>query len=392
MSSSCSHAFPPHGEYQLGSDGSMGHSSTSTSTSTSTTSWQGGTMSAIPGGSFKPKHFNEGVRSEAWLDAEIPLPSLYSPRPEESLTPTAPVTPVLPATSGARTPSRPTPSSPVLHSASVSRTTLDAPRYPTDRAPSPLGRELPQLAADEQAGRNTADPEAEVDVDAADAVDPELRAQVEKDAPAFLAKVADVQNSRAVLQTLLDSTADLQGKAQRLRAKLVTPYESLRTLQTDLIRLQLGTELLRRAARFESLRWQLDDDIHLVQGERPLARHGGHPVLPSDETQDKPVTEEERARALARAAFTSNEMIQDFLRAQLDPEPERVEPSPARGSIPGGPASAPIGGAFQARSQQENAPETPRTAVLSFGKRLEEFRQRMGRADAQHVSAQSMYY
>ncbi|KAK0539038.1 hypothetical protein OC834_000196 [Tilletia horrida] len=388
-------------------------------------------MSAIPGGSFKPKHFNEGVRSEAWLDAEIPLPSLYSPRPEESLTPTAPVTPVLPATSGARTPSRPTPSSPVLHSASVSRTTLDAPRYPTDRAPSPLGRELPQLAADEQAGRNTADPEAEVDVDAADAVDPELRAQVEKDAPAFLAKVADVQNSRAALQTLLDSTTDLQGKAQRLRAKLVTPYETLRTLQTDLIRLQLGTELLRRAARFESLRWQLDDDIHLVQGERPLARHGGHPVLPSDETQDKPVTEEERARALARAAFTSNEMtsllhsapptslppkiqaafpqlltsltpiaaaltflasVQDFLRAQLDPEPERVEPSPARGSIPGGPASAPIGGAFQARSQQENAPETPRTAVLSFGKRLEEFRQRMGRADAQHVSAQSMYY
>ncbi|KAE8230718.1 hypothetical protein CF326_g4277 [Tilletia indica] len=364
---------------------------------------------------FKPKHFNEGIRSEAWLDAEIPLPSLYNPRPEESLVPAAPS----PSRTGAHTPAR---NAGGASSTTTTRAVGDDATATAAAAVSAVpSAEAQPLATGLDTGGDTAEAEQDPDAEVADTVDPELRTQVEQNASRYLAKVADVQQSRGPLQTLLESTGELQGRAHRLRAKLVTPYETLKTLQTDLVRLQLGTELVRRAARFEKLRWQLEDDMCLSQGIRPISSPD------QDGEEDSPVSEEEGARALARAAFTSNEMTalitspppaslppklqdsfqelltsltpiaaalptlrsaQDILRAHQQQQQQQQMETPGALSATADPLSYERrGGERDESSRGTTAPST-----LSFGKRIEEFRQRMGRADTQFVPAPSMYY
>ncbi|KAE8269849.1 hypothetical protein A4X09_0g2495 [Tilletia walkeri] len=380
-------------------------------------SGSGNTMGSSAGPrAFKPKHFNEGIRSEAWLDAEIPLPSLYNPRPEESLVPAAP----FPSRTGAHTPAR------TAGGASSTTTTKAAGDDATATAAAadsavPSAEAQPLATGSDTGGNAAAEAEQDPDAEVADTVDPELRTQVEKNASRYLAKVADVQQSRGALQTLLESTGELQGRAHRLRAKLVTPYETLQTLQTDLVRLQLGTELVRRATRFEKLRWQLEDDMCLSQGIRPISSPD------QDGEEDSPVSEEEGARALARAAFTSNEMTalitspppaslplklqdsfqelltsltpiaaalptlrsaQDILRAHQQQQQQQME-TPGALSATADPLSYERRGGERDESSRgtSTAPST-----LSFGKRIEEFRQRMGRADTQFVPAPSMYY
>ncbi|KAE8213438.1 hypothetical protein CF327_g3052 [Tilletia walkeri] len=363
---------------------------------------------------FKPKHFNEGIRSEAWLDAEIPLPSLYNPRPEESLVPAAPS----PSRTGAHTPARNPGAS---ASTTAGRAVGNDATAPTAVSAVPSGEAHPLATGSDAGGNAAAEAEQDPDAEVADTVDPELRTQVEQNASRYLAKVADVQQSRGPLQTLLESTGELQGRAHRLRAKLVTPYETLQTLQTDLVRLQLGTELVRRATRFEKLRWQLEDDMCLSQGIRPISSPD------QDGEEDSPVSEEEGARALARAAFTSNEMTalitspppaslplklqdsfqelltsltpiaaalptlrsaQDILRAHQQQQQQQME-TPGALSATADPLSYERRGGERDESSRgtSTAPST-----LSFGKRIEEFRQRMGRADTQFVPAPSMYY
>ncbi|KAK0552774.1 hypothetical protein OC845_001560 [Tilletia horrida] len=194
-------------------------------------------MSTLP----KAKHFNEGVKSEAWLDAEIPLPSLFQPQPEESLL-----------------------------------------------KPPAKAQESNQTEAEAAEQHSQAEEEEEAP---ADAIDPQLRQQVITDPSTFLQHINQIHQTRSSVRSILDASKELQSRAHRLQAKLRTPHQSLHTLSTDLIRLQLGTELVRRASRFQSLRTRLQDDISILDN-------------PDAQQQD----DEDRAKALARAAYTTREM------------------------------------------------------------------------------------
>ncbi|CAD6916623.1 unnamed protein product [Tilletia controversa] len=373
----------------------MATQGSSSSSNSGTCVGAGGSSGGGAGGrSFQPKHFNEGIRSEAWLDAEIPLPSLYSPRPEESLRPASASS----SRPGARTPV------PVSTTSSTAAGGAGPVPIPPSSKTPPVGVGIAPDTVQGEGGRGgggegdpDGDPDAEVDT-----VDPALRIQVEQNASQFLAKVADVQQSRSALQTLLDSTTELQGRAHRLRTKLVTPFETLRTLQTDLIRLHLGTELVRRAARFETLRWQLEDDMYLSQGVRPAPRARSsveHDDDGREEGEDKPVSEEERTRALARAAFTSDEMTalpsltasQEYLRAQME-APGGTSWTSAEAAAPYDLEGRPSSIAGRERERANSRGSVAPSSALSFGKRIEEFRQRMGRTDSEYVPAPSMYY
>ncbi|KAK0564685.1 hypothetical protein OC861_004158 [Tilletia horrida] len=147
------------------------------------------TMSTLP----KAKHFNEGVKSEAWLDAEIPLPSLFQPQPEESLL-----------------------------------------------KPPAKAQESNQTEAEAAEQHSQAEEEEEAP---ADAIDPQLRQQVITDPSTFLQHINQIHQTRSSVRSILDASKELQSRAHRLQAKLRTPHQSLHTLSTDLIRLQLGTEL-----------------------------------------------------------------------------------------------------------------------------------------------------
>ncbi|CAD6924446.1 unnamed protein product, partial [Tilletia caries] len=91
------------------------------------------------------------------------------------------------------------------------------------------------------------------------------------------------------------------------------------------------------------------------------------------------------------AALPSLTASQEYLRAQME-APGGTSLTSAEAAAPYDLEGRPSSIAGRERERANSRGSVAPSSALSFGKRIEEFRQRMGRTDSEYVPAPSMYY
>ncbi|KAF9451293.1 hypothetical protein P691DRAFT_773277 [Macrolepiota fuliginosa MF-IS2] len=145
----------------------------------------------------------------------------------------------------------------------------------------------------------------------------------------LLQQAANANNMNGSLSSIRQGLKDLDGSAEKLRAKIHVPYESMQTHVVRLHKLHQASDVLRRTSRFVILARRLQDQMN----EMDEKAEGGSKT-PAETTENTnataaPITrgtdiEDEKERAIARAALSIAELV-----ALLEGTPDGNSPAQA---------------------------------------------------------------